>query len=223
MSYYHGHRRRLRQRFRMCGESSFQDYELLEILLFRSIPRQDTKPLAKMLLKRFGSFSEVLAAPPHLLREIRGVGENVVDDLKLLHATALRFARRQIRDKEFLASFQAVLEYCYALMAFSEKEEFRVLFLDKRNALIADERQQCGTIDHTSVYPREIIKRALELSATALVLVHNHPSGDPTPSASDVQMTRQLVQIAQSLGIEIHDHIIIGREGHVSMKGLKLI
>ena len=199
------------------------DYELLELLLFSIIPRRDTKPIAKALIKRFGSFSEVLAAPTQLLTEIEGVGEAVALQLKLVQAAAQRFAQEPLRSATLLSSWSAVVDYCRAAMAFEAREQFRVLFLDKKNGLIADEVQQSGTVDHAPVYPRELVKRALELSATALILVHNHPSGDPTPSRADIDMTRKIVEVAEPLGIMIHDHIIVGRAGHASFKGLKLI
>jgi DNA repair protein RadC len=218
-----GHRQRLRQRFRDHGEAGFADYELLELLLFSALPRRDTKPIAKALMKRFGSFSGVLAAPRTRLKETHGVGDAVIDALKIAQASALRFARREVDEREPLSSWSKVMDYIHMAMAYSDIEEFRILFLDKRNGLIADEVQQTGTVDHTPVYPREVIRRAVELSATAVILVHNHPSGDPTPSRADIQMTRQLVEIAKPLGIEIHDHIIVGREGQVSFRGLQLL
>ena len=183
--HYHGHRDRLRARFSEVGGDALPDYELLEIVLFRSIPRRDVKPVAKDLLRRFGSFAEVLAAPPALLSEVDGVGESVVTDLKIVEAAARRFARGAVARRPVLSSWTSVIDYCRTAMAFSEKEQFRLLFLDRRNALIADEVQQSGTIDHTPVYPREVVKRALELSASAVILVHNHPSGDPTPSSAE--------------------------------------
>ena len=221
--HYHGHRDRLRQRFREGGHEALQDYELLELLLFAPIKRADTKPIAKALIARFGSFAEVLAAPPARLKEVKGVGERVVDELKLAHAASQRFLREEVRKKPVLSSWTAVIDYARTAMAYSDREEFRVLFLDKKNALIADEVQQRGTVDHTPVYPREVMKRALELSASAIILVHNHPSGDPTPSRADIQMTRQIADIARPLGISLHDHIIVGRDGHASFRGLKLI
>jgi len=221
--HYHGHRDRLRARFSEVGGDALPDYELLEIVLFRSIPRRDVKPVAKDLLRRFGSFAEVLAAPPALLSEVDGVGESVVTDLKIVEAAARRFARGAVARRPVLSSWTSVIDYCRTAMAFSEKEQFRLLFLDRRNALIADEVQQSGTIDHTPVYPREVVKRALELSASAVILVHNHPSGDPTPSSADIKMTREIVDVAKPLGIVVHDHIIVGREGHASLKGLKLM
>jgi DNA repair protein RadC len=221
--HYHGHRDRLRARFVEVGGDALPDYELLELVLFRSLPRRDVKPIAKELLKRFGSFAEVLAAPTARLTEVDGIGESVVVDLKLVEASARRFARGAVRNRPILASWAAVIDYCRTAMAFMEREQFRLLFLDKRNALIADEVQQSGTVDHTPVYPREVVKRALELSASALILVHNHPSGDPTPSAADVTMTREIIEVAKPLGIAVHDHIIVGREGHASLKGLRLI
>ncbi len=221
--HYHGHRDRLRARFLDAGGDSLPDYELLELVLFRSIPRRDVKSIAKELIRRFGTFAEVIAAPPARLTEVGGVGESVVTDIKILEAAARRLAKGAVARRTVLASWSEVLEYCRTAMAFMDKEQFRLLFLDKRNGLIADEVQQSGTIDHTPVYPREVVKRALELSASALILVHNHPSGDPTPSTADVKMTRDIIEVAKPLGIVVHDHIIVGREGHASLKGLRLI
>jgi DNA repair protein RadC len=199
------------------------DYELLELVLFRAIPQRDVKPLAKELIARFGSFAEVISAPPHLLSEIKGVGDAVITELKVVEAAAGLMLRGRLKDKTVLSSWSSVLDYCRAAMAFADKEQFRILFLDKRNQLIADEQQQSGTVDHTPVYPREVVKRALELSATAVILVHNHPSGDPTPSRADIQMTQSIIEIARPLGIAVHDHIIVGKGGHASLKALKLI
>ena len=199
------------------------DYELLELVLFRAIPQRDVKPLAKQLIAKFGSFAETISAPPARLREVKGVSENVVTELKIVQAEAVRLARGEAKKRAVLSSWSSVLDYCRTAMAFAEKEQFRLLFLDKRNQLIADELQQTGTVDHTPGSPREVVKRALELSATALILVHNHPSGDPTPSQADIQMTRAIVDVAKPLGIAVHDHIIVGKEGHASLKGLKLI
>jgi DNA repair protein RadC len=221
--HYHGHRERLRERFYGAGPEALSDYELLEMALFPALPRRDTKPLAKSLLKKFGSFAEVIHAPVARLREVEGIGEASINQIKLLAAAASRVAKGEIKRKIALSSWNDVIEYCRSGMAFADKEQFRLLFLDKRNQLISDEIQQTGTIDHTPVYPREVIKRALELSATALILVHNHPSGDPTPSQADIQMTRAIVQIATPLGISVHDHIIVGKNGHASLKGMKLI
>lgn len=221
--HYHGHRERLRARFRDAGPEAVSDYELLELVLFRAIPQRDVKPLAKELVARFGSFAEVIAAPRARLLEVKGMGEAAVTELKIVHAAAQRLARGEVRKRPVLSSWGSVLDYCRTAMAFSDKEQFRLLFLDKRNQLIADELQQTGTVDHTPVYPREVVKRALELSATALILVHNHPSGDPTPSRADVRMTQAIIDVAKPLGIAVHDHIIVGKEGHASLKGLKLI
>jgi DNA repair protein RadC len=221
--HYHGHRERLRTRFREAGTEALSDYELLELLLFRALPRRDVKPLAKSLLEKFGSFAEVVSAPEARLREVKGLGEAGVTELKIVQAAASRFLRGAVKQRPALSSWSAVLDYCRTAQAFADKEQFRVLFLDKRNQLIADEVLQEGTVDHTPVYPREVVKRALELSATAIVLVHNHPSGDPTPSRADIQMTQQIVAVASPLGISVHDHIIVGKEGHASLKGLKLI
>jgi len=221
--HYHGHRERLRERFYSAGPDALSDYELLEMALFPALPRRDTKPLAKALLKKFGSFAEVLHAPVARLREVEGIGDASVNQIKLLAASASRVAKGEIKRSVALSSWNDVIGYCRSGMAFSDKEQFRLLFLDKRNQLIADEVQQTGTVDHTPVYPREVIKRALELSATALILVHNHPSGDPTPSQADIQMTKAIVDIAAPLGISVHDHIIVGKNGHASLKGLRLI
>lgn len=218
-----GHRDRVRSRFRKSGADDFADYELLELLLFSALPRRDTKPIAKALIDRFGSFAGALAAPRQRLKEIPGIGDNVADMLQTVHASAVRCARGQVDQRKPLSSWSQVVTYVKTAMAYSEIEEFRILFLDKKNGLIADEVQQTGTVDHTPVYPREVVRRALELSATALILVHNHPSGDPTPSRADIQMTRQIIEIAKPLGVEIHDHIIVGRAGEVSFRGLQLL
>ena len=180
--HYLGHRDRLRARFREAGTEALSDYEMLELVLFRALPRRDVKPLAKTLIAKFGSFAEVVSAPEQRLHEVKGLGEAGVTELKIVQAAASRLARGKVQGKTVLSSWSAVLDYCRTAMAFEDKEQFRILFLDKRNQLIADERQQTGTVDHTPVYPREVVKRALELSATAIILVHNHPSGDPTPS-----------------------------------------
>ena len=217
--HYHGHRN-LRERFRSAGADALSDYELLEMVLFAAQPRSDMKPLAKMLLKTFGSFAEVVHAPEPLLREIDGMGEASIVQLKLVAAAATRIAKGELRERRRLSSWNDVIDYCRTSMAFAEKEQFRLLFLDKKNRLIADEVQQTGTVDHTPVYPREVIKRALELSATALILVHNHPSGDPSPSQADIQMTKAIINIATPLGIAVHDHIIVGKGGHASLKGM---
>ena len=221
--HYHGHCERLRTRFREAGAEAVNDYELLELVLFRAIPRRDIKPLTKALIATFGSFPEVISAPSARLAEINGLGAAAITELKIVHAAATRLARGQVRKRPVLSSWSNVIDYCRTTMAFAEKEQFRVLFLDKRNQLIVDELQQTGTVDHTPVYPREVVKRALELSATALILVHNHPSGDPTPSHADIERTRTIVEVAKPLGIAVHDHIIVGRDGHASFKGLKLV
>jgi len=221
--HYHGHRDRLRARFRDGGAGSLADYELLELALYRALPRRDTKPLAKALLKQFGSLSETLAASPARLKEVDGVGEAVIAELKLIKAFAERLAAEAVRKRPVLTSWSALLDYCRTAMAFQEREQFRILFLDKKNALIADEVQGTGTVDHTPVYPREVIRRALELSATAIILVHNHPSGDPTPSRADIQMTQMVVDVGKPLGITVHDHLVIGRDGHASFRALGLI
>ena len=221
--HYLGHRERLRRCFREAGADALPDYELLEMILFRAVPRRDTKPLAKAILAHFGSFTEALNAPEERLKEVPGIGEAAITEIKLVRAAALRLMRGEVLERPVLASWSQVLDYCRASMGFEAKEQFRILFLDKRNQIIADEVQQKGTVDHTPVYVREVVKRALELSATAIVLVHNHPSGNPTPSRADIEMTRQIVSSAKNLGIVVHDHIIVGKQGHASFRGLGLI
>ncbi|MBP1856743.1 RadC family protein [Rhizobium herbae] len=222
-AHYHGHRDRLRTRYKDHGDTALADYEILELLLFRLIPRRDTKPIAKALLERFGTLAGVFGASPALLQEVKGIGEAVAFDLKLISTVTHRTLKSDLKGKQVLGSWSSVIDYCHAAMAHETREQFRILFLDKRNALIADEVQQTGTVDHTPVYPREVVKRALELSATALILVHNHPSGDPTPSRADIEMTKTIIDTAKPLGIAVHDHIIIGKDGHASLKGLRLI
>lgn len=221
-AHYHGHRDRLRKRFQRGGDQALEDYELLELILFRLIPRRDTKPIAKELLAKFDTLAEVFGAPIERLQEVKGIGDNVALDLKLIAAISQRNLKSEIRDKQVLSSWSSVIDYCHSAMAYEQREQFRILFLDKKNVLIADEIQQIGTIDHTPVYPREVVKRALELSATAIILVHNHPSGDPTPSRADIEMTKTITETAKPLGISVHDHIIIGKQGHASFKGLRL-
>ena len=223
VAHYHGHRQRLRQRFLAAGSEAISDYEMLELILFRAIPQRDVKPLAKELLATFGSFSEVIAAPAERLNEVDGLGEAAIAELKIVQAAANRLVRGEVKARQVLSSWSHVLDYCRAAMAFESKEHFRILFLDKGNHLIADEQHQTGTVDHTPVYPREVVKRALELSATAVILVHNHPSGDPTPSRADIDMTRAIVEVARPLGIAVHDHLIVGKNGHASLKALKLM
>jgi len=211
--HYLGHRERLRKRFRDGGPDALPDYELLELVLFRAMPRRDTKPLAKAILARFGSFAEAMNAPEDLLLEVPGLGAAAVTEIKLVRAAAIRLMQGEVFERPVLASWQQVLDYCRAAMGFEAKEQFRILFLDKRDQMIADEVQQRGTVDHTPVYVREVVKRALELSATAIVLVHNHPSGDPTPSRADIEMTKQIIAAAKPLGVVVHDHIIVGKQG----------
>lgn len=220
--HYHGHRERLRNRYRDSGDTALADYEILELLLFRLIPRRDTKPIAKALLARFGTLGGVFGASTNLLQEVNGVGEAVALDLKLVASVAQRMLKSELTGKPVLSSWKALIDYCHTAMAHETREQFRILFLDKRNALIADEVQGLGTVDHTPVYPREVVRRALELSATAVILVHNHPSGDPTPSRADIDMTKTIVETARPLGITVHDHIIIGKNGHVSFRALRL-
>jgi len=221
--HYHGHRERLRKRFQDAGPQALADYELLELVLFRAIPVRDVKPLAKDLIEEFGSFAEVISAPIERLKKVKGLGDAAATDLKVMQAVAARMTQGAVQKRDMLSSWPTVLDYCRTKLAFDHKESFHILFLDKRNHLIRGETQQTGTVDHTPVYPREVVTRALELSATAIILVHNHPSGDPTPSRADIQMTKAIIDVAQPLGIAVHDHIIVGKDGHASLKGLKLI
>jgi len=218
-----GHRERLRARFRKAGIDGVQDYELLELVLFRAIPRRDVKPLAKDLIAKFGGFAEVLAAPIERLVEVKGVSESVAQELKIVQAAAIKLTQERILKRPVISSWNDLLSYCRASMADEKIELFRIMFLDKKNILIADEVQQRGTIDHTPVYPREVVKRALELGASAIILVHNHPSGDPTPSTADVEMTKQIINAAKVLNIRVHDHLVIGHKHHASFKSLGLL
>ena len=217
-SYIRDHRARLRARFMAGGPDAVPDYELLELVLFRAIPRQDVKPLARTLIERFGDFNRVISAPPARLGDVAGVGEAVIVELKLIEAAAQRLARARVINRPVLSSWQALIDYCQTALAHRETEEFRVLYLDRKNVLIADEAQARGTVDHVPVYPREVVKRALEINASALILVHNHPSGDPTPSAADIEMTLRIRDAAEVLGIVLHDHLIIGKAREVSLK-----
>ena len=221
--HYLGHRRRLRERFLAAGEDALSDYELLELVLFAAIPRRDVKPLAKALIAKFGSFAGAISAEPRALAEVAGLSDGAVAALKVVRAAAVRLAREEIMEQPVLGSWQKVLAYCRADLARAGTEQFRLLFLDRKNVLIADELQQTGTVDHTPVYPREVVKRALELGASAIIMVHNHPSGDPTPSRADIEMTRAVVNAAEALGVSVHDHIVIGRKSHASFKSLGLI
>jgi DNA repair protein RadC len=214
------HRRRLRNRFMEGGAAAMPDYELLELLLFRAIPRRDVKPLARLLLDTFGDLNRVVAAPSARLATVPGVGEAVVQELKLFEAVAQRMARARVMHRPVMSSWDALLDYCHTAMAHRETEQFRILFLDRKNVLIADEEQARGTVDHVPVYPREVVKRALELNASALILVHNHPSGDPTPSDADIAMTAQIQDAAHVLGLTLHDHLIVGRSREVSFRSL---
>lgn len=214
----HGHRSRMREKLLARGPDALADYELLEMLLFFAMPKGDTKPLAKALINRFGSFANVLAAPQQTLMETRGLGVHSVSALKLVQASALRLARAEVMERPVLNNWTVLIDYLTAVMAREKIEQFRVLFLDTRNRLLADEAQARGTVNHTPVYPREVVKRALDLQATALILVHNHPSGDPTPSRADVEMTQEVKAAAQVLGIVLHDHVIIGNGRHLSFR-----
>lgn len=217
-SYIADHRKRLRSRFLEGGAAAMPDYELLELVLFRAIPRQDVKPLARRLLDTFGDFNRVVTAAIPRLMMVKGVGEAVVQELKIVEASAQRMMRARVMNRPVLSSWDALLDYCHTAMAHRETEQFRLLYLDRKNVLIADEEQGRGTVDHVPVYPREVVKRALELNASALILVHNHPSGDPTPSEADISMTLQVQDAARVLGIVLHDHLIIGKSRELSFR-----
>lgn len=222
-SYIGEHRKRLRDRFLTGGAGALPDYEMLELILFRAIPRQDVKPLAHQLLTVFGDFNRVLSASPARLTEVKGVGDAVITELKIVEAAAQRLARSRILQRHVISSWDAVLDYCHTTMAHRDTEQFRVLYLDRKNVLVADEAQAQGTVDHVPVYPREVVKRALELNASALILVHNHPSGDPTPSEADIAMTHQIKTAAEVLGLTLHDHLVIGRSRELSFRSEGLI
>jgi DNA repair protein RadC len=221
--HYHGHRERLRDRFRQGGADAMPDYELLELILFRAIPRRDTKPLAKAILAKFGSFTAAVNAGEDRLAEIPGLGNAAITELKLVRAVALRMMQKEVMGREVIDSWGKLINYCRAVMGFETREQFRVLFLDTRNQLIADEVQGQGTIDHTPVYVREVLRRTLELAASAIILVHNHPSGDATPSRADIDITKNIINAAQPLGIAVHDHLIITRKMEASLRGLGLV
>jgi DNA repair protein RadC len=222
-SYIRDHRKRLRERFLNGGADALPDYELLELVLFRAIPRQDVKPLARRLLDTFGDFNRTLSAPIPRLREVSGVGDAVICELKVVEAAAHRLSRARVMQRHVVSSWEALLNYCHTTMAHRDTEQFRVLYLDRKNVLIADEAQAQGTVDHVPVYPREVVKRALELNGSALILVHNHPSGDPTPSQADIDMTQQIHLAAQTLGLTLHDHLIIGKSREVSFRSEGLL
>ena len=222
-SYIKDHRARLRARFMGGGADALPDYEMLELVLFRAIPRRDVKPLAHALLARFGGFAEVLSAPEERLREVSGVGDTVIVELKIVEAAAHRLSRSKVRQRQVISSWDALLDYCHTTMAHREIEQFRVFFLDRKNILIADEEQARGTVDHVPVYPREVVKRALELNASALILVHNHPSGDPTPSQADITMTGQIQSACDAMGLTLHDHLIIGKSCELSFRSEGLL
>tara|TARA_R110002096_G_scaffold435770_1_gene662598 strand:- start:66515 stop:67198 length:684 start_codon:yes stop_codon:yes gene_type:complete len=218
-----GHRERLKARFRKGGVEALADYELLELQLMTAIPRRDVKPLAKDLIKEFGSYTEVISATSERLSQVSGIGKNVITILKLAEASAQKFAEGTVMKKPVLNNWQALINYCNTQLAYKSTEQFRVLFLDRQNRLIADEKMQEGTIDHTPVYPREVIKRALELGSSAIILVHNHPSGDPSPSREDIEMTKKIQEAGKQLGVILHDHLIISKSGHSSFRSMELI
>lgn len=222
-SYIRDHRQRLRDRFLQGGAAALPDYELLELVLFRAIPRQDVKPLARALLEVFGDFNGVLSAPTTRLQEVTGIGPAVITELKIVEAAAHRLAQSRVLNRPVISSWDALIGYCQTTLAHQDRETFRLLFLDRKNVLIADEAQARGTVDHVPVYPREVVKRALELNASALILIHNHPSGDPTPSDADIEMTRQVQAAADALGIVVHDHLVIGRSREISFRSQGLL
>lgn len=217
-SYLKDHRKRLRSRFLIGGAEPFPDYELLELILFRTHRNGDVKPTARLLIDTFGDLNSVLAAPIERLQEVKGLGPETAFDLKLIEAVSHRTTQTKVLKREVISSWNALLEYCRASMAHRDTEQFRIFFLDRKNVLIADEMQAKGTVDHVPVYPREIIKRAFALNASALILVHNHPSGDPTPSQADITMTQDIVAACDAVGIAVHDHLIIGKSREVSFK-----
>lgn len=221
--HFHNHRERLRERFLSAGPGSLADYEMLELVLFRAIPRRDVKPLAKQLLARFGDFNGVISAMPARLRDVPGIGDAVICELKVVEAAAHRLARAKVLNRPAVSSWSALMEYCKTTMAHRETEQFRILFLDRKNVLINDEEQARGTVDHVPVYPREVVKRALELNPSSIILVHNHPSGDPTPSKADIEMTRQIELAARAVGVVVHDHVIVGKERDASFRAMALL
>ena len=217
-SYIGGHRKRLRNRFLVGGAEPLPDYELLELILFRALKNGDVKPIANLLIDTFGDFNRVLSAPIERLTEVKGVGPETALDLKLIEAATHRMSQAKVLKRPIISSWNALLDYCRVSMSHRETEMFRILFLDRKNVLIADEIQGKGTVDHVPVYPREVIKRALELNASALILVHNHPSGDPTPSTADIDMTERILSACEVVGITLHDHLVIGKSTEVSFK-----
>ncbi|SET02071.1 RadC family protein [Oceanicella actignis] len=221
--WYADHRERLRERFMRRGADALDDYELLELILFRAIPRQDVKPLAKRLIRAFGDFNHAISAPPERLAEVRGAGKAVIRELKIVEAAAHRLAQARVLGREAISSWDALVAYLRQRLAHERTEQFRVLYLDRKNVLIADEAQQRGTVDHVPVYPREVVKRALALEASALILVHNHPSGDPTPSQSDIDMTHRIVLACESMGLRVHDHVIVGKDRVASFHEMGLL
>lgn len=221
--HYHGHRERLRQRALEGDGAHLKDYELLELMLYAFIPRVDTKPIAKELLARFGTVSGVLAAPPERLMEVKGVGETAASYLRAASLLLKHAAADQIADRPVISNWAALLNYVKLALRHEKSEQARVLYLDRKNKLIADEIAGRGTVDHAPIYPREIARRALELSASAVILVHNHPSGDPTPSRADIDLTREIEKALAPLEIKVHDHLVVGATETISMKAKGLI
>jgi DNA repair protein RadC len=221
--HYLGHRARLRERFLGASGDALPDYELLELILFSARPRGDVKPLAKALLKQFGSFAGVMHAEEAALRAVDEVGDAVIAALKTIRVSTQRLIKSEISDQPIIQSWSALMDYCKLAMGNKKIEEFRVLFLNHRHALIADEVMQRGTINHTPVYPREIVKRALELAAASIILLHNHPSGDPTPSKADIDITKQIITACATVNVAVHDHVIITATGHYSFKSFGLM
>jgi len=221
--HYHDHRDRLRDKFVRRGADAFDDYELLELILFQVLPRIDTKPIAKDLIASFGNLAEVVAAPVEKLTKVKGIGPNTAQHLKLLQQVSIRIGQSSVLNRPVLSSWNALLDYCRAAMQFEGREQFRVLFLDRKNRLLADEVMGRGTVDRAPVYPREIVRRALVHEATAIILAHNHPSGDPTPSRQDIELTQSIIETAKAIDVVVHDHLVIGREDVASFKMLGLM
>lgn len=218
LSHNSGHRKRLKERFLQSKKGSLPDYEILEIILFSASPRADVKPLAKTLIADFGSFAKVLNASQSELEKVRGVNESAIAHIKTVQEAAERLLKADVQEKPILQSWKALLDYCRASMGHLNKEQFRILYLNNKNRLIADELQEVGTVDQTPVYPREVVKRSLELQASAIILIHNHPSGDTTPSKADITLTRHIHQAVELVGIKLHDHVIVSANQHYSFK-----
>ena len=221
--HHSGHRQRLRQRFLTSGPDALADYELLELILMMAIPRKDVKPLAKTLIDRFGSFNKVFHASHGDLSQIKGISDTTATTILSIKAAAMRLTRQDLENKPILSSWAQLVAYCSAEMGHEKTEQFRVIYLNRKNHLLADEILQTGTVDQAAVYPREVVKRGLDLGATAMILVHNHPSGDPTPSQEDVDITQAIIDASKVMGLTVHDHIIVSSSGHSSLRNSGLM